>query len=198
MCTIDNEGLTAKIPRGNGTLCRVVSVKLKDDQTSYTPKNYYGKKVWTVNAKDVAYVELEHYPTAEQVHIIKEELKQENLPLHTTQELLRILHQAKENLRKEKMQHRFKLEPKDHYVRVRCRLHELAPKPSPKDAPACRMLQIPINLNDATTGHKLQGLSKDIVIITSWPSGGIFTNWEYVVLSQPQERSQTGNNSKIL
>ena len=97
MCTIDNEGLTAKIPRGNGTLCRVVSVKLKDDQTSYTPKNYYGKKVRTVNAKDVAYVELEHYPTAErvialegEVHIIEEELKQENLPLHTTQEFLRI------------------------------------------------------------------------------------------------------------
>ena len=82
MCTIDNEGLTAKIPRGNGTLCRVVSLKLKDDQTSYMPKNYYGKKVWTVNARDVAYVELEHYPTAErvialegEVHIIEEELK---------------------------------------------------------------------------------------------------------------------------
>ena len=185
MCTIDNEGLTAKIPRGNGTLCRVVSVKLKDDQTSYTPKNYYGKKVWTVNAKDVAKVELEHYPTAErvialegEVHVIKEELKQENLPLHTTEELLRFLHQAKENLRKEKSQHRFKLEPKDHHVGVRCRLHELAPKPSPKDTLACRMLQIPINLNDATTGHKLQGL------ISTWPSGGIFTNWEYVVLSQ--------------
>ena len=48
-------------------LCRVVSIKLKDEQTSYTPKNYYGKKVWTVNARDVAYVELEHYPTAERV-----------------------------------------------------------------------------------------------------------------------------------
>ena len=60
------------------------------------------------------------------------------------------------------------------------------------------VMQIPINLNDATMGHKLQGLSKDIVIITSWSSGGIFTNWEYVVLSQPQERSRTGNNSKIL
>ena len=79
-----------------------MSVKLKDDQTSFTPKNYYGKNVWTVNARDVAYVELEHYPTAERVialegeavHVIDEELKQENLPLHTTQELLRILHQA--------------------------------------------------------------------------------------------------------
>ena len=81
----------------------------KDDQTSYTPKNYYGKKVWTVNARDVAYDELEHYLTAEriitlqgEVHVLGEELKQENLPLHTTEELLRILHQAKENLRKKK------------------------------------------------------------------------------------------------
>ena len=80
----------------------MVSVKLKDDQTSYTPKNYYNKKVWTVNARDVAYVELEHYPTAErvialegEVHVIKEELKKETLPLHTTQELLRTLHQTR-------------------------------------------------------------------------------------------------------
>ena len=172
MRTINNKGLTAKIPRGNGTLFRVVSVKLKDDQTSYTPKNYHGKKVWTVNARDVAYIELEHYPDAKhvialegEVHVIEEELKHENLPLHTTQELLHTLHQAKENLRKEKMQHRFKLEPEDHYVRVRCmNWHQnLVPKTHR------RMLQIPINLNDATTGHKLQGLSKDIVIITFWP-----------------------------
>ena len=46
------------------------------------------------------------------------------------------------------------------------------------------MLQIPINMNDATIGHKLQGMSKDAVIITSWPSGGLFKNWEYVVLSR--------------
>ena len=46
------------------------------------------------------------------------------------------------------------------------------------------MTQFPINLNDATTGHKLQGMSKDVVIITSWPRGGLFKNWEYVVLSR--------------
>ena len=51
----------------------------------------------------------------------------------------------------------------------------------------CKMLQLPVNLNDATTGHKLQGMSKDVIIITSWPKGGMATwnkNWEYVVLSQ--------------
>jgi hypothetical protein len=48
------------------------------------------------------------------------------------------------------------------------------------------MKQIPANTNDASTGHKLQELSKDVIIVTSWPTGGLasmFKNWEYVVLS---------------
>jgi hypothetical protein len=48
------------------------------------------------------------------------------------------------------------------------------------------MNQIPANLNDRTTGHKLQGMSKDVIIVSSWPTGGLsktFKNWEYVVLS---------------
>ena len=39
MCTIDNKGLTEKVPRGNGTLCRVVSVKLRNHPTSLVCKN---------------------------------------------------------------------------------------------------------------------------------------------------------------
>ena len=49
------------------------------------------------------------------------------------------------------------------------------------------MHQIPANSNDATTGHKLQGMSKDVIIVSSWPTGGLslmFKNWEYVVLSR--------------
>jgi hypothetical protein len=50
------------------------------------------------------------------------------------------------------------------------------------------MNQIPANSNDATTGHKLQvTMSKDIIIVSSWPTGGLslmFKNWEYVVLSR--------------
>jgi hypothetical protein len=51
----------------------------------------------------------------------------------------------------------------------------------------CKMNQIPANSNDATTGHTLQGMSKDIIIVLSWPSGGlskVFKNWEYVALSR--------------
>ncbi len=43
------------------------------------------------------------------------------------------------------------------------------------------MTQILANIYDASTGHKLQGMSKDAIIVTSWPIG--FKNWEYVVLS---------------
>ena len=33
------------------------------------------------------------------------------------------------------------------------------------------------------TRHKLQGISKDVISITSEQPGGFFKNWEYTVLS---------------
>ena len=30
------------------------------------------------------------------------------------------------------------------------------------------IFELPINTNDAKTGHKLQGMSKDNLIVTSW------------------------------
>ncbi len=48
------------------------------------------------------------------------------------------------------------------------------------------MIQIPANINDGTIKHKLQGISKDVIVVSSWPTGGLatmFKNWEYVVLS---------------
>ncbi len=47
----------------------------------------------------------------------------------------------------------------------------------------CKMKQIPANINDATIGHKLQGMSKDVIIVASWPTKSMFKNWKYVVLS---------------
>ena len=40
ICTVGNEFLKEKVPRGNGTLCRLVSMKIIDDATSHTHKNY--------------------------------------------------------------------------------------------------------------------------------------------------------------
>ncbi len=56
-----------------------------------------------------------------------------------------------------------------------------------KDEFCCEMKQIPANSNDATTGHKLPGMSKDVIVVRSWPARGLtamFKNWEYVILSR--------------
>ena len=90
-----------------------------------------------------------------------------------------------EDLRKENLKHQFRLGPQHFYVTVLVKPHSMAPI---EHQMKCNMIQLPINLNDATTGHKLQGMSKDVVIITSWPKGGLFKNWEYVVLSRVRTR----------
>ncbi len=54
------------------------------------------------------------------------------------------------------------------------------------------MIQIPANINDATTGHKLHGMSKDVIVVSLWPTGGlatIFKNWDDVVLSHVRKLS---------
>jgi len=43
-------------PRGNGTVVKLVSVKIKPSATSHIWREFYGKKVWTVNIKDVEYL----------------------------------------------------------------------------------------------------------------------------------------------
>ena len=45
-----------------------------------------------------------------------------------------------------------------------------------------KMKQFGVNNNIATTGHKLQGMSKDQLIVSSWNYS--FKNWIYVVLSR--------------
>ncbi len=44
-----------------------------------------------------------------------------------------------------------------------------------------KVKQVPVNSNIATTGHKLQGMSKDVLIVNGWNYGA---NWVYVVLSR--------------
>jgi hypothetical protein len=187
ICTLGNENLDKKVPYGNGTCCRVVGIKLKDDQTSYVWKNYYKRKVWTVSASDVEWIECEHYPKSEEVKAIESQMSMEKLKLEefkTTRHSSCTLDNIEQNimtLEKELSNHRFKLNPRQDTVSINLRVHPMAPA---KELYSCKMTQLPVNSNDATTGHKLQGMSKDVVIITSWPAGGLFKNWEYVVLSR--------------
>ena len=189
---IDNKHLTAKVPRGNGTLCRVLGVKLKDNAQSYKWKNYYGKKVWTVNAADVEWVECEHVNKSNvmtQLESQIKELKNElDLPPKNhksdSKAIKSKIDELNKKLAKEMNGRIFKLEPEQFTPEVTVKHYHASSK---KIVFRCKMMQIPANSNDATTGHKLQGMSKDAIIVSSWPTGSLaamFKNWEYVVLSR--------------
>lgn len=72
----------------------------------------------------------------------------------------------------------FKLVPKKVTAVAEVLPHDEASQTVPM---RCSITQIPVNASDAITGHKLQGLTKDNVIVCSWNKT---TNWIYVVLSR--------------
>ncbi len=172
-----------RVPRGNGTLCRVVGVKLRENAPRHTVKNYNGKKVWTVNAKHVEWVQCEH--VNKPGHIVQ--LETQIYELEKVQQYNQNktkLEELKESLSKEKKIWIFNLEPEQFSPEVNVKIYHTSTK---KQKLCCKMNQIPANSNGATTGHKLQGMSKDVIIVSSWPTGGLslmFKNWEYVVLSR--------------
>jgi hypothetical protein len=87
-------------------------------------------------------------------------------------------------LAKEMISRRFKLELEQFSPDIFVKHHHASSK---KVTFRCKMKQIPANSNNATTGHKLQGMSKDAIIVLLWPTGSLaamFKNWEYVVLSR--------------
>lgn len=187
MCVIGNENLREKVPRGNGTLCRLVSMRLKANPTTHRYKNMYGRKVWTVCASDVEWIEVEHVVKTESMLELEKEMEglQRNL-LSEQNESTRInmadrIGDIANELVRLGQARRFRMEPQTKTVHVKVKPHHMATN---KMEFRCRMHQLPVNLNDATTGHKLQGMTKDVVIITSWPKGSLFTNWEYTVLSR--------------
>ena len=140
MCT-SNEDL--REGRGIGSLCKCVSIKLKQGAVrGYT--NWEGKKVWMVSAKDVEYVIFKHRPKP----------PQNKPPL-------------------------FKLAPKQY---TNATVKYPLTTDHIQNVTNIRILQVPVISNVATTGHKLQGISKDTLSIHSWNYSTV--NWVYVVLSR--------------
>lgn len=191
MC-IDNKHLKDNVPRGNGTICRVIHIKLKQNAPSYKWKNYYGKKVWTVNATDVEYVECEHVNKTGIMLQLETQIKnlmtkcenEKNISQTKLKKINKHIDTLNSKLSTIVNNRKFKLKTELCTPKISIKQYYNSTKPITFQ---CKMKQIPANINDATTGHKLQGISKDVIIITSWPTGGLaamFKNWEYVVLSR--------------
>ena len=140
MC-ITNEHLDQG--RGNGTLCKCLGVKLKDNGRERRWKNWDGKKVWTVSIDNVEWIEFEHYPAP---------------PSGKART--------------------FRLTPQEFVVTIKFPLNGDVTVTLGN----AKITQIPVNSNVATTGHKLQGMSKDILVVNSWNYR--CANWVYAVLSR--------------
>ena len=185
----DNDDIASG--RGNGTLCRISLVKLKQN-TRLRLRNYDGKKVYSVNVRDVEYIECEHFPK-------KPELVKMQQKLQSVQQLLlqdpqnrNLVAQSEEiamGIDNHIQSRKFKLTPKKYYCNFFSDLISSSDTGLPKvavkkkDRPMQRvaMVQFPLNLNDATTAHKLQGSSKNMLIVNDWfYSHG----WVYTVLSR--------------
>jgi hypothetical protein len=90
-----------RVPRGNGTLCRVVGVKLRENTPSHTVKNYNGKKVLTVNAKHVGWVQCEHVNKPKHIVQLKTQINELKKVQQYNQNKTK-LEELKEMLSKEK------------------------------------------------------------------------------------------------
>ena len=118
ICIVGNEFLKEKVPRGNGTLCRLVSMKIRDNATSHTHKKYYGKKVATVCAKDVEWIECKHVIKTEAMVRLERVINDltQKIPSATkrmTKKLQKKIKSIEERLRCMCKIRRFKLEPQN-------------------------------------------------------------------------------------
>ena len=172
----------------------MIGIKLKKEPQSYKWKNYYGRKMWTVNASDVEWVQCEHINKTgtmiqlqakiDQLRSTHDTLLQTNRTV-TNEQVQSHLESLTNTLSTEMNNHKFKLEPESFSIKVSLKEYDT----SITTKYQCKMKKNPANISDATTGHKLQGMSKDVIIVASWPTKSMFRNWEYVVLSHVQTLS---------
>ncbi len=136
-------------------------------------KKCYGRKVWTVNASDVEWVECEHINKAGTIIQLEAQIgwlrcTLDSLPKTngavTHQKVQSYLKRLTSTLSAEMNDRKckFKLEPESFSTKVSVRKHDTS---KTNFDFWCKIKQIPANTNDATTGHKLQGMSKDVIIV---------------------------------
>lgn len=156
-------------------MCIFKSAKIKPNAQSLTTKNYHGRLVTTVNARDVEYIECEVIDNNNHIKRIKENIKKE---LNSNQRNETKINQLKQQLIQEQQNKTFQMKPETKKVTVTCKVNRYTPKTTFR----AQTTQFPINLADAVTGHKLQGRTLNKMIVASWNSN--FPNWHYTVLSR--------------
>ena len=166
---------------GSATLCRVKRIKLKKGDPPLHWKKWDGYKVYTTNARFVKSTEFERFPDNEKITAMKVAIAtlEEELANMDTNERLAELEKLQKEHKILKESQCFMLSPTKSTAYMHVTLDDAVSEQIVLKGVS--MTQLPINMNDATTGHNLQGMSKDKLIVVSWSS---IPNWIYVVLSR--------------
>jgi hypothetical protein len=196
----DNDNV--KEGRANGSMCQVRCIYKKDPTAPLSWKNYENKKVYTIPIPEVKGVEFEHFPPTFAQRKLKSEISRITLELSNYEtetgnkiELELKLKKTENELEEISKKRRFILKPKKYtcifnkdlildddigYRRKLFRRIRLK-----KRNCKVQIIQLPVNLNDATTGHKLQGMTKKQLIIKSWSYS---PGWVYTTISRVRTR----------
>ena len=73
---MSNEKMEENPPRGKITVCTLISVNIKQGAASHIWHGFYGRKVWTVNIKDVEWLTVKLADDSEEISSIKCKLEQ--------------------------------------------------------------------------------------------------------------------------
>ena len=151
--------------------------------TSFS-RDYDGKKVYCLSVNDIEHVRFEHFPKTSEQIALEEEIN--ILKNNSNSENHQQLESCERQLNKIQKSRQFNLTPKTFYTTFY--YEDLKKDNSCKIAKKyqtllkVKMVQLPVNLNDATTGHKLQGSSKNELIVESW--NYTTPGWVYAVISR--------------
>ena len=143
--------------------------------------------MYTVSARYVGWAEFEGFPDKEQIKLLKYVISAlEEVPVNCQGKDTRVeLKKMKKELKWFKELQYFRLLPTKTTVAAYVPLDDAVNKQTPLKGVS--ITQLPINVDDATTGHELQGMSTDKLIVASWL---FLPNWIYVVL--PRVRTLSG------
>ena len=156
--TGDNNKMSEKPPRGNGTVCKFISVKIKENATSHRIKIYNNKKVWVVSIEDVEWITVELIDNTDEIDTItnkvnelEQKLNKDESAINNSTNVVDIQSEL-EILREElKVMHhsrQFKITPERRNV-------EATVRPSPicsiEDSFKLEMNLLPVNIATACT-----------------------------------------------
>jgi len=74
ICVMSNENMEQKPTCGNGTVCKLISVKIREGADTYKWKNLYNKKVWRVNAKDAEWLTVDLAESPGEITLIQTQI----------------------------------------------------------------------------------------------------------------------------